>query len=328
MVDKVKLALLAMQRHSWEQGVAMQALLEMGDTQTVILLAKEAAYRSMTDGRVATIGVTDGVTDPCCAGEALLYAARLTMDRDLLSASQNLERWALESAPRSESGIVYHLTTRPEYWVDSMYMLPPYLMAAGHYIIALQQLMGYYNALHDNLSGLMCHIWDEKNRSYIREAHWGVGNGWAVSGMARIIAFLPESWKDEKRKIIRMATDLIDSLLQHMREDGLFHDVVDDPNTFVETNLSQMLAYALLRGISDGWLSQEKYSGYCEKLRAAVIKKVDTYGLVQGVCGAPTFDKPGVAPEGQAFFLMMEAAYQKKGKAWLNTASLPTLSDR
>jgi hypothetical protein len=41
---------------------------------------------------------------------------------------------------------------------------------------------------------------------------------------------------------------------------------------------------------------------------------VDTYGLVQGVCGAPTFDKPGVAPEGQAFFLMMEAAYQKKGK--------------
>lgn len=314
MVDKVRLALLAMQRHSWEQGVAMQALLEMGDTQAVILLAKEAAYRSMTDGRVATIGVTDGVTDPCCAGEALLYAARLTMDRDLLAASQKLEHWALDTAPRSESGIVYHLTTRPEFWVDSMYMLPPYLMAAGHYSKAVLQLTGYYDALHDSKSGLMCHMWDDKKRCFIRAAHWGVGNGWAVSGMARVIAMMPESRKDEKAKIIRMAANLIDSLLPFMREDGLFHDVVDDPNTFIETNLSQMLAYSLLRGMSDGWLAQEKYSEFCEKLRAAVLKKVDAYGLVQGVCGAPTFDKPGVAPEGQAFFLLMEAAYQKKGK--------------
>jgi rhamnogalacturonyl hydrolase YesR len=314
MVDKVRLALLAMQRHSWEQGVAMQALLEMGDTQTVILLAKEAAYRSMADGRVATIGVTDGVTDPCCAGEALLYAARLTMDRDLLAASQKLEHWALDMAPRSESGIVYHLTTRPEFWVDSMYMLPPYLAAAGHFTEAAHQLMGYYEALHDERSGLMCHMWDDKNRCFIRAAHWGVGNGWAVSGMARVIALLPDSRKDAKNNIIRMATALIDSLLLNMREDGLFHDVVDDPGTFVETNLSQMLAYTLLRGISDGWLAHEKYIAHCEKLRAAVIKKVDAYGLVQGVCGAPTFDKPGVAPEGQAFFLLMEAVYRKLGK--------------
>ena len=36
--------------------------------------------------------------------------------------------------------------------------------------------------------------------------------------------------------------------------------------------------------------------------------EVDAYGLVQGVCGAPGFDHAGTAPEGQAFFLLMEAA--------------------
>jgi hypothetical protein len=33
-------------------------------------------------------------------------------------------------------------------------------------------------------------------------------------------------------------------------------------------------------------------------------------GLVRGVCGSPEFDHPGTATEGQAFFLLMEAAYR------------------
>ena len=41
---------------------------------------------------------------------------------------------------------------------------------------------------------------------------------------------------------------------------------------------------------------------------AAALAEVDCYGLVRNVCGAPTFDKPGVAPEGQAFHILMEAA--------------------
>ena len=43
-------------------------------------------------------------------------------------------------------------------------------------------------------------------------------------------------------------------------------------------------------------------------MRQAARKKVDQYGLVQGVCGSPEFDHAGTAPEGQAFFILMEAA--------------------
>ncbi len=38
---QVKAALLCMQRHSWEQGVAMQAMLETGDLPAVILMAHD-----------------------------------------------------------------------------------------------------------------------------------------------------------------------------------------------------------------------------------------------------------------------------------------------
>ena len=61
-VEKAARALLAMQRHSWEQGVAMQAFLEMGDMETVTAMAFESINRSLEDGRAAVIGVTDGVT--------------------------------------------------------------------------------------------------------------------------------------------------------------------------------------------------------------------------------------------------------------------------
>ena len=64
-------ALLSMQRHSWEQGVAMQAFLECGEREVVCAMAREAVYRSEPDGRCAVIDHDHAATDPCSVGEAL-----------------------------------------------------------------------------------------------------------------------------------------------------------------------------------------------------------------------------------------------------------------
>jgi hypothetical protein len=68
-----------------------------------------------------------------------------------------------------------------------------------------------------------------------------------------------------------------------------------------------MLSYAIYRGVKAGWLDIV-YAQRADAMRAAVHAKVDKYGLVHGVCGAPNFDRSGTATEGQAFFLLMEAA--------------------
>lgn len=68
-----------------------------------------------------------------------------------------------------------------------------------------------------------------------------------------------------------------------------------------------MIAYTIYRGIKSGWLP-EGYLIQAEKMRDAVHKKVDKHGFVQDVCGAPRFNSPGRATEGQAFFILMEAA--------------------
>lgn len=310
MLKKAKLALLAMQRNPWEQGVAIQAFLELGEYDTVFALAKEAAYRAMPDGRPAMISVMNSVTDPCSTGEGLIYAAAHTQDPEIKSACDNLLIWALEKAPRNSGGILYHISDKPQFWSDSMYMLPPYLAASGHYDEALRQLNGYWNALYSNEHHLMRHIWDDGKKEFARSDFWGVGNGWTVAALARLIDLLPENMRAERQDLTAKAHALIDSLITYMRPDGFFHDIVDDSGSFVETNLSQMVCYSVFRAKSSNWAKSE-WLPAAEKMRAAALSKVDRYGLVRDVCGAPTFDKPGVAPEGQAFFLMMEAAFAK-----------------
>jgi unsaturated rhamnogalacturonyl hydrolase len=306
-IEKVKRALLCMQRHSWEQGMAAQAFLELGDIDTVILLAKEAASRQAADGRLAVVGVNDSVVDPAANGEPLLVAAQATGDPLLKGAADRMVHYLICDAPRAADGTIYHLTSRLELWVDSMYMAPPFLAVAGYPDEAVRQVEGYRAALWDDEKKLFSHRWDEKRCEFVRRDFWGVGNGWAAAGMTRILRVLPPTMGAERRRLSGYTREVIDGCLAHRRPDGLFHDVVDNPQTFVETNLAQMLAYSIYRGVKGGWLDGA-YLWHAESLRQAAHAKVDTYGLVQGVCGAPQFDHAGVAPEGQAFFLLMEAA--------------------
>lgn len=306
-LNRVALALLGMQRHSWEQGVAMQAFYELGQMDVVVALAREAVYRTMPDGRTAAIGAMESATDSCAAGEALMAAARATGDERLCSGAAALLHWALDTAPRSPAGVLYHLMAGRQFWADSFYMLPPYLAAAGYCDAALKNLYGCWDVLYDADAGMMCHIWDEETKTFPRAAHWGTGNGWTMAALSRVIALLPPAYAADKKRLSAMAKALVDRVILYMNADGSYHDIIDDPATFREINLSQMLAYTIYRGMLEGWLD-DGYRSIALTLRHAAQGSVDGWGFVQDVCGAPSFDKPGISPEAQAFHLMMENA--------------------
>ena len=310
LCQRVKMAMLSMQRYSWEQGVAAQSLLESGDYALAILFAKEAVQRQLADGRLGVMGNLSAVTDPAANGEALLYAVKTTNDPELASASAKMLGWLLHRAPRSAEGILYHLHDRPQIWVDSFYLAPPFLSAAGCHDEAVKQIEGFRKILFDPHKALMSHIWDESLGGFARKAFWGAGNGWAFAGMARVISTLPSSMAEDRARLIGYVKQGVEGCLAYLRPDGLFHDVVDDSSTFVETNLAQMLSYTLFRGMKAGWLDSS-FQGCAERMRSAAQAKVDQFGLVQGVCGSPYFDRAGTATEGQAFFLLMETAAEE-----------------
>lgn len=310
-LKNVKMMMLAMQRYPWEQGVCAQAFLESGDSDIAIQLAYEAVHRQSGDGRPAMLGDSNTVTDPVSCGEVILYAKKETGDPFFESAKMKLDKWVDQTGPRSSNGILYHVMDAPEFWVDSFYMLPPYLAANGKYDEAIHQINGYWDALFLKEKQLLAHIYDEGNKSFKRNAVWGVGNGWAISGMARVIAKLPESMKEERDELVRKIKIIIDAAMKFQHIDGLFHDVLDDESTFLDTNFAQMLAYTIYRGVNAGWL-ESSYLSKADKMREIIHSKIDKYGVVQDVCGAPHFDKAGSAVEGQAFYILMEAAYNNK----------------
>jgi len=307
LIEKVKMAMLSMQRATWEQGVAMQAMLELGETDLVILMAKDAVLRQSQDGRLAMLGEEFALSDAASPGEAVLWAAKKTGDPELLMGFNKMVDYVLNRAPRNSDGIIYHFTNIPQIWSDINYMLPPFLAAAGKYDEAVKQIDGTMSLLWNDDKKLLSHMWDCEKKSFVRKDCWGVGNGWSAAGITRVIRMLPESMQAQRKRLIHYATSIVDGCLAHLREDGLFHNIVDNPNSFIETNLSQMIAYSVYRGIEGGWLDS-KYKEKADKMRAAANSKVDELGLVQGVCGSPEFDHPGTATEGQAFFVLMEVA--------------------
>jgi unsaturated rhamnogalacturonyl hydrolase len=289
---RVLTALLAMQRHSWEQGVAGHAAIDLGRDDLVRLLAEAAVTRQAPDGRLG--GDDDNVVNGAACGEMVLRAG-------FAEAAGRQLGWLLHDAPRADDGTLFHVLGTREMWADTVYMVVPLLALAGHPEAAVAQVEGHRRRLCRD--GLYAAIWSEDTGTLRRADHWGGGNGWVVAGIARAVRLAPEL----RGALTGHAREVLDACLALRRPDGLFHDVLDDPATFVETNAAQMFAYAALTGAADGWLPPS-YAGVGRDLLAAATREVDDTGVVRGACGAPHFDRPGTSAEAQAFHLLAAAA--------------------
>ncbi|MDO9547402.1 MAG: glycoside hydrolase family 88 protein [Candidatus Marinimicrobia bacterium] len=301
ILEKVTSAMLSMQRASWEHGVAAQAMLETGNDKMVYLMAKEAVLRQLEDGRFSVVYSDNGNTDPGCVGEAVLRAYQRYGDDELKTGIDKMLKYFLNKAPRAEDGTLFHTLDSPEIWSDSFFMCPPFLTACGKYKEALAQIDGIRKVLWNQYHKLFSHRWHCVDKKFINHRFWGGGNGWAAASFCRILKMLPEEMKSEKNRLAGYLQELLDGCLPNMRKDGLFHDYINEPETFVETNLAQMLAYSIFRAVKGGWLP-ESYLKSAEKMRTAAYAQIDENGYVTGVCGAPYFETPGRSTEGQAFF--------------------------
>jgi rhamnogalacturonyl hydrolase YesR len=305
-IVKATSAAMAMQRRDWEQGILAQAMVEAGNRPNAILLTRAAIVQRTPDGRLGVV-VSGSPTDPAMGGCAYAQAGEWTGDAEIQQAVSELLSWIRFRAPRSPDGILFHVFGGPEMWSDGLNCAPPFLAAMGYHDEALAQIEGFWKRLWNTKEKLLAHIWDD-GKGQLKDANfWGGGQGWAAAGLARVLRSLPGERHQDRERVAGFAREIVDGCLQHQRTDGLFHNMVDQPSTFVETNLAQMLAYAIFDGVEAGWLAAS-YRPLGDKMRNAARSKMDAFGFVQGACGAPEFDRPGVSTEAQAFCILMEAA--------------------
>jgi len=312
ILDKVKEAMLCMQRHSWEQGIAMQGLLEVGDTSVLILMARESLQRSRPDGRLSMVGSDMNIADTGVNGSGILAAYRITGEKKYLNAARALYKYLKCQESKNTLGLIYHNNTSKEIYSDNMFMVAPFLAEMGEYDEAIQQIEGIRKLLWNNDAKLFHHIRIQETMEYRDPSFWGGGNGWCAAALAQVINLLPEQRDMDKQRLIQYCIEVLDGCIAHQLPSGLFYDKITESN-FEESTLAAMLVYTIYTAIKSGWLDIS-YKIPADKMRHAVYANVDEFGLLQNASKAPDFNAPGTSPEGQAFFLMMEGAFRKLNK--------------
>ncbi len=321
IAKKVMGAMLAIQRYPWEQGVCAQALYEAGQEQLYICMAHDAILRQTKDGRLAVTGSNIACTDPAANGEPVLRAYEKTGDPFYKEGADRMLAYLKTKAPRTREGVIFHneISFYPEYtadqlWVDACYMAPPFLAAMGEVDDAALQIEGHLHYLQDKETGLLYHIYDVGSSRFVRKLLWATGNGWALMGMVRVAALAEAQGRDDVCTSMRQkAVAMLTALAPYRRQDGLFHDIVNDEQSFVDGTSAMMAAVAAYRGLYEGWLPEDggKTLENAEKAYATMCTKVDAFGILHDVCGCPDFVSSGTSAEAQASFIMMQAWREK-----------------
>ena len=305
-IEKVKKVMLAMQRFSWEQGVAAQAMWETGEDSMALLMANEAVHRQTGDGRLGVTHPEMDAVDPGANGIPVWWAYRMTGKKIYKEAAERMTGYFL-SAPRSRAGIIYHNKNAHRTMIDGVYHLAPILAATGHTNMAMDQIRLFRKIHLDAETKLYSQIWDDDLGDFSKREFWGCGVGWMLGALSLTASQLDEKEKAEKEELSSYLEEGVKAFLRWVTPGGLTHDILNDSATFEETAAIAMAAYAVYRGIQAEILPAT-YKKDADRLYTVIEKYIDADGYLRQGCDAPVFDRPGVSAEDQAFALMCWAA--------------------
>ena len=68
------------------------------------------------------------------------------------------------------------------------------------------------------------------------------------------------------------------------KEEGMWRQLLEQPDCWIETSGSAMFTYAFIEGIKNGWLDAEEYAPVARKAWMAMVAYVNENGDVRNVC--------------------------------------------
>ena len=306
--SRVLRAMLCNARQCWEQAIAACAMAELNEEELLLCMCHDIITRQRADGRLCDVENTPTVTDPSLCIAPLLRAAEITGDCRYTEAVDRNLRYLLREAPRAKDGVLYHIQGTSEVWADSAAMTPANLVRMGHREFGLTQMEGILRRLR-RTDGLYAHKWNDATNGYLRKAAWSAGNGWISVGLAWLILEL-DPMDARGRDMLYRFEELTQTLERYRLPNGLFRNIIDDPDSFVECEGAAMHAYATALLAEAGRIAPERLNQPREVL-ATPKNHVDTHGYVRDCAGSPSFETPGTSTEMQAFFLMLNAVLER-----------------
>ena len=308
----------------WPQGVAVYAMMKIheatGDEQIIADLT--AWYeRHLAAGLPAR---NINTTAPMLT-LTLLYEK--TGDPRWRPLLEDWGRWVMTELPRTQEGGFQHITTHEpnpgQIWDDTLFMTVLFLYRAGAALNrpdwqeeARYQFLLHIKYLHDPASGLWFHGWTFEGRHHFGRALWARGNSWFTCGGVDFVEWLPQD-DCTRRMILTAWQEQCLALCRVQHESGLWHTLLNHPDSYLETSASAAIAYGLLKGVRLGLLP-ESCREHALRALQGVLDTIAPDGTVGGVSyGTPVGDtedfyrtipiQPTAYGQGLTFLMLTEA---------------------
>ncbi|HEY0945097.1 MAG TPA: glycoside hydrolase family 88 protein [Opitutaceae bacterium] len=134
---------------------------------------------------------------------------------------------------------------------------------------------------------------------------WGRGNGWMAAGSSELLRSTPADNPD-RATILAGYRKMMATLLKYQRADGMWGQLIDDPESWPETSGTGMFAFAFIVGVKEGWLDEKTYGPAAKKAWLALTAHLDGNADLREVCqGTNIYNSknPGDGPDGRAYYL-------------------------
>ena len=173
-------------------------------------------------------------------------------------------------------------------WADDLYMGISFLSRMGeltgdqqYFDFATKQVINFNNYLFNDGKELMYHNW-YSDINHTGVAFWGRANGWALLAQVDLLDHLPEN-HSQRDTLISLLKRHILGIAKYQSSSGLWHQLLDKEDSYLETSCSAMFTYAIARAVNKGYIDK-RYSSIAEKGWEGIITKIHPEGQIEGVC--------------------------------------------
>lgn len=179
-------------------------------------------------------------------------------------------------------------------WADDMFMSIPFLARMGkltgdskYFDDAIKQVENFNKYLFDPTTGLFFHNYysDDQTNGV---GHWGRSNGWIAMAQVELLNNLPAN-HPKRPELIRLLLRQIVGYSRYQDQTGLWHQLLDKPDSYLETSVTAMYTYAVARAVNQGWIN-EKYIAIAQEGWKGLTSKITADGQLQDVCIGTNMD--------------------------------------
>jgi len=238
----------------------------------------------------------DSLDDCGSFASAMLELHKTQPVEGAIAAAEDVADYILNKQSRLPDGALFRKNCFSKLmentmWADDLYMSVPFL--CRYYILtgkqeyiddAARQFLLFKKYLYMPEKKIMSHVYNFEIGAPTQVA-WGRGNGWVLFSLTELLRLLPQDHK-ERNELIAFFNELSEGCADLQDESGMWHQVLTDKESYIESSCTAMFIYAFCRGVRFGWLKDaDKYYMAAQKGWEALTKNaIDKYGNIYGVC--------------------------------------------